>query len=387
MNKPICGIYKITNKINNKSYIGQSIDIQRRFRSHHTEPFNPNSQQYNSIFYKAIRKYGISNFIFEIIEECLPEQLNEQEQFWITYYNTNINESDGYGYNMTEGGETKQFLREYDINLIQQLWKEGKTHQEICNIIPCNNSVLTRYLNFLNIPIEERRHRANLYKAKPVLRYSLTGKFIAEYDSLISAAKALQLEGYKGDTGNISYACNKQITSAYDNLWKYKDDNTTIEDLINNAKSKLHHRNQKVNQYDLSGKYIKTFNTIVEAKNTIESIHSNSAITNCCSGLTRTSGGFIWRYFNDNDNPPQNLILSQHSNVSKKKKEKEKKEIICLIDQYDLNNHYLTTYQNMLDAATAVGLKNKNNIWKACNGYQHTAGGYIWKYHTEHKEV
>ena len=62
------GIYKITNKLNNKSYIGQTIDIERRWRSHKTEPFNPNSDAYNTLFYRAIRKYGIDSFIFEIID-------------------------------------------------------------------------------------------------------------------------------------------------------------------------------------------------------------------------------------------------------------------------------------------------------------------------------
>ena len=61
------GIYKITNKINNKSYIGYSNNIERRWQEHMAR-YNC-QQEYNKVLYKAIRKYGLSNFSFEVIEE------------------------------------------------------------------------------------------------------------------------------------------------------------------------------------------------------------------------------------------------------------------------------------------------------------------------------
>ena len=57
------GIYKITNLINDKKYVGQSIHIDRRWKEHIY-------QNRNSAIHQAIEKYGIENFIFEIIEEC-----------------------------------------------------------------------------------------------------------------------------------------------------------------------------------------------------------------------------------------------------------------------------------------------------------------------------
>lgn len=92
------GIYKITNNINNKCYIGQSRDIQKRWISHRNVPFNPNCHEYNYPLYQAIRKYGLENFSLEILEECPIKELNEKEQFWIDRYkSTNSN----YGYNQT----------------------------------------------------------------------------------------------------------------------------------------------------------------------------------------------------------------------------------------------------------------------------------------------
>lgn len=91
------GIYKFTNKINNKRYIGKSIDIEKRRKTHER-----NSVNCDGYFYNAIRKYGLDNFDFSIIEECSKEELNEKEKYWIKYYNSNNSE---YGYNITSGGD------------------------------------------------------------------------------------------------------------------------------------------------------------------------------------------------------------------------------------------------------------------------------------------
>ena len=68
------GIYKITNNLNQKSYIGQSIDILTRWKQH---IYEANHNRLNNTIYQAIRKYGIDNFTFSVLEECQKEQLNE----------------------------------------------------------------------------------------------------------------------------------------------------------------------------------------------------------------------------------------------------------------------------------------------------------------------
>lgn len=99
------GIYKITNLINNHSYIGQSVNIEARLKTHFKRAFTENESdpEYNKALYVAIRKYGKDNFKTEILEE-LPfasrQELNIRESFWITQYNT-YND----GYNETFGGD------------------------------------------------------------------------------------------------------------------------------------------------------------------------------------------------------------------------------------------------------------------------------------------
>jgi len=84
-NKNIIGIYKITNPLG-KTYIGQSVDIERRFKEYRTFKCKQQPKIYNSL-----KKYTPENHIFEIIEYCCLEQLNSQEIYWKLFYNS-VNE-------------------------------------------------------------------------------------------------------------------------------------------------------------------------------------------------------------------------------------------------------------------------------------------------------
>lgn len=98
--KPITGIYLVENLITNKKYIGQSINIKKRFLSHHIYDYkNPKNESYNSKFYQALRKYGLNKFKVSIIEICEKEALNEKEIYWINFFDSYKN-----GYNSTLGG-------------------------------------------------------------------------------------------------------------------------------------------------------------------------------------------------------------------------------------------------------------------------------------------
>lgn len=94
-----CGIYKITNLLNQKSYIGQSKNILRRITDHAKMGVGATEFSKGNKLYNAMLEDGIWNFSFEIIEECLPEELNSKEKFYIQYYC-----SEQFGYNSTKGG-------------------------------------------------------------------------------------------------------------------------------------------------------------------------------------------------------------------------------------------------------------------------------------------
>lgn len=106
------GIYRIKNIINEHCYIGQSRNIPRRFNQH----LNYSNQNRDYPLYKAFRKYGVDNFVFEIIEECSVEELNDKERFWILKLKPEYNQTIETNYTIIP-----QKLTLEQVNEIQQL--------------------------------------------------------------------------------------------------------------------------------------------------------------------------------------------------------------------------------------------------------------------------
>lgn len=96
-------IYKITNKIDNKIYIGQTIKTRPsdRFSQHRYNARHLTQENGVSYLHRAMNNEGIDNFTFEVIEEINNDLLNEREQYWIAFYNSMAPN----GYNLTKGGE------------------------------------------------------------------------------------------------------------------------------------------------------------------------------------------------------------------------------------------------------------------------------------------
>ena len=120
-----CGIYKITNLANNKAYIGQSVAIEKRWTKHRSA-----KDEYP--IHRAMRKYGLENFSFEIIEKCSQEKLNEREKFWISYYETLNPEK---GYNLSLGGNARAFIQKVTpaiyYEIVEHLRNKELTQKEI----------------------------------------------------------------------------------------------------------------------------------------------------------------------------------------------------------------------------------------------------------------
>lgn len=116
-------IYKATNKINGKSYIGQAFNfIQRRVLHKHLS-LKKNSSFY---FHRAIRKYGWDNFEWKILERCDRDDLNLSEQWYIRKFDTFNN---NFGYNMTTGGEgQKDFKHSEKIKREYSRTRKGKNN-------------------------------------------------------------------------------------------------------------------------------------------------------------------------------------------------------------------------------------------------------------------
>lgn len=133
-------IYKITNLINQKVYIGQTVKtVEKRFQQHKS---NSNKEYFSQIvLYKAFNKYGINNFKCEKVEEVDNQYLDEREKYWIEYYDSYFN-----GYNSTLGGRTVQ-LYNWDIDDIIEKYMKLKSARKVALEIGCDHSSIDRILN------------------------------------------------------------------------------------------------------------------------------------------------------------------------------------------------------------------------------------------------
>ena len=93
----VTGIYKITNQETDECYIGQAVDVAKRWKDHAKCGLGIDTPASNKL-YKAIQEYGIWNFSWELLEQCSKEELDEKEHFYIDLY-----DSKNYGYNSSIG--------------------------------------------------------------------------------------------------------------------------------------------------------------------------------------------------------------------------------------------------------------------------------------------
>lgn len=272
-----CGIYKITNNINGKVYIGQSIRIEERWADHLTA--NDDWQ-----IHQAIKKYGANNFTFEVIEECPQEDLDDREMYWISYYN-----SFKKGYNMTLGGEGG-FHYSYDE--IRKLWSEGYGTLKIKEMTGASLNTICRALQgepLFNNGESQSRNKGQLFS-----QYSPEGKWIATYSSYNELLRVMDIniEMVKRCLyDSLKPEEEKRNRSAEGYQWRYGDNKEDIPPI------KITHSGHKkpVIQYDKNNNLIKVYSSVAEAHKETGINH----ISGCCLGKIKTARGYKWKYKED----------------------------------------------------------------------------------------
>lgn len=254
------GIYKITNIINNKIYIDQSINIAERWYQHKSKAFNENELGYNSAIHYAFRKYGIENFVFEIIEECKTSELDFKERYWIQYYNS----LSPNGYNILEGGQKIRALPNLCCDCGIEISRDGKRckncqaiHQRKVKDIPeplelarlikekgftgvgrifgvtdnsvkkwCKNynipyllkDLIKWYDDQLGIPLEEKKIKKTKIAVFQIDKN--TNEILQKFESANAAARSLGAT--KGN--HITEVCKGKNQTAYGYKWKYAEE-------------------------------------------------------------------------------------------------------------------------------------------------------------------
>lgn len=205
-------IYKITNVLNGKMYIGKtSSTIQARWKEHRQDAAR-RSKEHRPL-YSAIKKYGADNFIIEQLEEVPNDEIaREREIFWIEYYGSFKN-----GYNATKGGDGRQYA---DYDLILALFNEGKTGKEICQITGYAHETVTLALEQKGISAAERKARGNTQSKTVLMLDKNTLKILKSFSSLKEAERFLNKPGGRR---HISEVCRGKRQTAYGYRWKLAD--------------------------------------------------------------------------------------------------------------------------------------------------------------------
>ena len=239
-------IYKITNTINNKIYIGKTVNtIEYRWHQHVREAHNKKNT--NILLHNAINKYGYNKFTIEVLEQCDNEMLNEKEKLYIYLYDSFYKK--GKGYNMTQGGDGGC---KYNDKEILELWNQGLNIKQIAQQLKARPQTIGIHLRNYISHEEIKKRQDNLNK-KAVEQYTLDGKFLYTWDSATDAARELGLAG----GSHISGCCRHKEFSASGFLWKYVEDDTPIEFLVNDYL--LSHNCKDVYEITKDGEIIKWY--------------------------------------------------------------------------------------------------------------------------------
>jgi group I intron endonuclease len=190
-------IYLITNHINGKKYVGQTVNpIHHRWKEHIEDSYNGNKS--NSLLHRAIIRDGESNFGIEMIEECSNELLNDREKMYIQVYDTFYTHERGY--NMTWGGEGHTT---YSDEEIIYLWNQGYRNCEIARLLGAKDTTISLRIQSLVGNGAAQTRRADSRKIS-IIQYDLQGNYIKDWESASIAEKELNLS-----QGSISRCCNK----------------------------------------------------------------------------------------------------------------------------------------------------------------------------------
>ena len=273
-------IYKITNKINNKVYIGQTNrSLEIRWREHKSRA----GCHYTSHLYSAMDKYGTDNFDFEKIEEVTERHLDEREKFWISYYDSSNSQK---GYNLTIGGQGK---RNYNAEIIRNLWDEGKSVGEIITELNCDKSTVREaLLGYEGYSAHESLSRRKNIR-KGVNKYSLQGEFLVHYNSLLEAAN-----GDENIASGIGGCCNKRHCQAYGFQWRFDTDEPPKP--LENIK----YGKRRIIQLSMDNQVIKIFESAASAAREVapgRNVNSASGqIIQVCKGNRQSGYGYKWKY-------------------------------------------------------------------------------------------
>jgi len=221
-------IYLITNKINNKKYVGKTIkSLSTRFYNHLYASKNGST----TYFHKALRKYGEENFIIEELDRCDIDILGEKEIEWISSLNPEYNQTLGGdggipGYSHTQEtkklisskrkgkflGEENPFYNQTHTEEQKKNWSKMRKGRPS----PCGFAGKSHKEESKSKTSQTLKNNPNVKRTK-VFQYDIEGNFLREFQSISDASK------FVGTTpSNIKYTCEGKFKHCKGYKWSYE---------------------------------------------------------------------------------------------------------------------------------------------------------------------
>lgn len=264
-------IYKITNNVNGKVYIGQTVqeferrycikgeDVERVYLRH--KMLKDYGYGYNKHLLESFEKYGVENFeLNKVLDFAFSkDELNIKEKIWISYY-------DSYkkGYNNNLGGD--------------------------------GNS------GFLGLKGSKNP------ASRSVVQLSMNGDYINEYSYM---TKAEEITGVS--KSKITAVCKKDRKTAGGYIWVYSEEYYDENFVFKYTKNKTNAI--PIVQLGLNGRFIKRYDSATEAEDSINI--KRGAITRCCKGTRKSYNGYIWIYENEYDENKSYKYNAKSTGLSK----------------------------------------------------------------------
>ena len=206
-------IYKITNLVNDKVYIGKTLKTAEERWKEHCREYKKERCEKRPL-YRAMNKYGIENFVYETIEECTVENINDREIYWIEYYG-----SFHYGYNATRGGDGTSYVN-YD--LVYRLFLEGNTVKQIHLLTGHDCETITKILKNNGVLSEEIQQRArDLSKVSVIMIDKDTDEVLQIFPSMQEAVRHVG----ERNSSHIAAACQGKRKTVRGYKWQYANEN------------------------------------------------------------------------------------------------------------------------------------------------------------------
>ena len=296
-------IYKITNLINQHSYVGQTYrTIQIRWNEHKRD-----YEKYEYALYSAMKLYGLEYFLIEQVEKIsckdvrdLLSLLNDREVFWINFYDTYCN-----GYNETIGGQNNAPNKfnevpviEYDMDFNElhvynseadAAFANGFSRSDISSC--CGRKkiyrVRDRIFRYVTSPLTDEEK--NIYRKKypKIYQYDCYGNLIRVYNFIYEAVNLFADNGIVIDSGNIAKCCDGKVLSASGYVWrKFPDTFGTYRTPVV----------KRIERRDLlTGELLCIYNNFNEIKDYLH-VDNITSVNNCCNKHTASAYGYHWCY-------------------------------------------------------------------------------------------